>query len=63
VAKKTVNPRSPWRKPYGGLGPLSEKTLIPGPEEENTSPIPGVLDVECFETPSRLTKKDLEELL
>lgn len=48
---KKVNKNSPWRKQHGGLGPLSKKHL------------PGVLDEESFETPDRLTKKDLETLL
>jgi hypothetical protein len=57
--KRNVNPKSPWRQRGGGLGPLS----YPTGEEETPEHIPGVLDKEFFETPSRLTHKELSELL
>jgi hypothetical protein len=53
------NKKSPWRKPYGGMGPLSK----PAKPEDYTEHIPGVLDAEFFEAPDRLTQKELEELL
>lgn len=56
MARK-LNPKSPWRKRGGGLGPLSVPDVDP-PEH-----LPGVLDAEFFEAPARLTKKELEELL
>lgn len=60
---KPVNPKSPWRRKHGGLGPLTDKQLEQEPDDDNSNPIPGVLDAEFFETPRFLTKKDLEELL
>ncbi len=56
--KKITNKKSPWRRPGGGLGPLS----LPTPEDAREH-IPGVLDAEFFETPSRLTRKELKELI
>lgn len=56
---KKANPNSPWRKKHGGLGPLS----MPDPEANKDTHLTGVLDAEFFETPARLTRKELEELL
>lgn len=59
------NKHSPWRKHMGGLGPLSLKKYMErlDLDRDNSNPIPGVLDIEFTESPSRLTEKELEELL
>lgn len=62
MGTKKTNPKSPWRKQGGGLGPLSDKEYL-DPEANKSRHIPGVLDAEFFETPARLTRKELEELL
>lgn len=55
-----TNPKSPWRKKHGGLGPLSRKDEV---ENEGRDNLPGVLDREFFEAPERLTEKELDELI
>lgn len=65
MVKKKTNPKSPWRKHNGGLGPLSDKAIKEclDPEANKNRSLAGVLDAEFFENPPRLTQKELEELL